>query len=83
MLGGGEGRRLDGAVQSLGEQNLGEFGCFSFPGLMESHRSQTAASVSCARDVDLIPCLCQGCVNCGTHVRRRMETSPEGDTDAR
>lgn len=53
--GGGKGGRLDGAVQSLGEQNPGEFGSFPFPGLIESRRAQPAASLCCAKDVGPIP----------------------------
>lgn len=72
---------LLGAVWSPRGQNLSEFGSFPFPALKKICRARSAASFFFLHDGSESS-LRQGCVSRGTHVRRRMGTFPEGDTDA-
>lgn len=62
---------------ALGSINPGEFGSFPFPGFIDS-AELSPQHLILHMDVGLTLC----CVNCGAHIRRGMETSPEGDIDA-
>ena len=63
----------------LGEQNLGEFGPLPPPGSLKAAEIGPQRPFLAGGAAGLTPCPCQGCVNPGAQVRRRVETSPEGE----